>query len=112
VPDRIFRTVVNVSRDFHFQSLLNVAPTPEALQTRSSSPSLSLNEPATAEKSLCRPHYHGSAGVQVVNGMAGLILVKGPIDKVPEIAAARDELLAIQNLKINPLDGDSREWGR
>jgi hypothetical protein len=44
--------------------------------------------------------------------MAGLILVKGPIDKVPEIAAARDELLAIQNLKINPLDGDSREWGR
>jgi suppressor of ftsI len=41
------------------------------------------------------PHYHGSAGVQVVNGMAGLILVKGPIDEVPEIAAARDELLAI-----------------
>jgi suppressor of ftsI len=57
------------------------------------------------------PHYHGSAGVQVVNGMAGLILVKGPIDEVPEIAAARDELLAIQNLKINPFDGDSREWG-
>jgi suppressor of ftsI len=47
------------------------------------------------------PHYHGSAGVQVINGMAGLILVKGPIDEVPEIAAARDELLAIQNLKIN-----------
>jgi suppressor of ftsI len=50
------------------------------------------------------PHYHGSAGVQVVNGMAGLILVKGPIDEVPEIAKARDELLAIQNLKINPID--------
>jgi FtsP/CotA-like multicopper oxidase with cupredoxin domain len=58
------------------------------------------------------PHYHGSAGVQVVSGMAGLILVKGPIDDVPEIAAARDELLAIQNLKINPLDGSSREWGQ
>jgi hypothetical protein len=42
--------------------------------------------------------------------MAGLILVKGPIDEVPEIAAARDELLAIQNLKMNPLDGDSGEW--
>jgi hypothetical protein len=41
--------------------------------------------------------------------MAGLILVKGPIDEVPEIAAARDELLAIQNLKMNPLDGDSRD---
>ncbi len=57
------------------------------------------------------PHYHGSAGVQVVNGMAGLILVKGPIDEVPEIAAARDELLAIQNLKINPLDKASKTWG-
>src|SRR5580704_15974808 len=57
------------------------------------------------------PHYHGSAGVQVINGMSGLILVKGPIDEVPEIAAARDELLAVQNLKINPLDGDSQKWG-
>jgi len=55
------------------------------------------------------PHYHGSAGTQVVNGMAGLILVKGPIDEVPEIAAARDELLAIQNLKINPVGGGA--WG-
>ena len=36
--------------------------------------------------------------------MAGLILIKGPIDEVPEIATARDELIAIQNIKINPLD--------
>jgi suppressor of ftsI len=57
------------------------------------------------------PHYHGSAGVQVVSGMAGLILVKGLIDEVPEIAAARDELLAIQNLKINPLNQNSSQWG-
>jgi suppressor of ftsI len=58
-----------------------------------------------------RPHYRNSTGVQVVNGMAGLILVKGPIDEVPEIAAARDELLAIQNIKINPLDKGSSKWG-
>jgi suppressor of ftsI len=57
------------------------------------------------------PHYHGAAGVQVVNGMAGLILVKGPIDDVPEIAAARDELLTIENLKINPLDKAESKWG-
>ena len=55
------------------------------------------------------PHYHGSTDTQVVNGMAGLVLVKGPIDEVPEIAAARDELLAIQNLKIEPLAGG--RWG-
>jgi suppressor of ftsI len=57
------------------------------------------------------PHFHGSAGVQVVNGMAGLILVKGPIDDVPQIAAARDELLAIQNLKLNPLSAHAGTWG-
>src|SRR5262249_18690480 len=57
------------------------------------------------------PHYHGSTGPQVSNGMAGLILVKGPIDEVPEIAAARDEVLAVQNLKVNPLDPGSRTWG-
>jgi suppressor of ftsI len=55
------------------------------------------------------PHHHGSATVQVAGGMAGLILVKGSIDQVPEIAAARDELLAIQNPKVNPL-GDGK-WG-
>jgi suppressor of ftsI len=58
------------------------------------------------------PHYHGSAGLQVVNGMAGLVLVKGPIDEVAEIAAARDELLAIQNVKINPLDEAATVWGQ
>jgi suppressor of ftsI len=58
------------------------------------------------------PHYHGSADVQVVNGMAGLVLVKGPIDDVPEIAAARDELLAIQNLKLNPLNKAGTIWGQ
>ena len=57
------------------------------------------------------PHHHGSATVQVGGGMAGLILVKGAIDEVPEIAAAHDELLAIQNIKINPLVGGQGLWG-
>jgi len=56
------------------------------------------------------PHHHGSATVQVGGGMAGLVLVKGPIDEVPEIKAARDELLAIQNPKINPLPGGKWGW--
>jgi len=55
------------------------------------------------------PHYHGSATVQVGGGMAGLILVKGPIDEVPEIKAARDELMAIENVKVNP--SKSGVWG-
>ncbi|MDQ6823024.1 MAG: multicopper oxidase family protein, partial [Candidatus Eremiobacteraeota bacterium] len=48
------------------------------------------------------PHHHGSTDVQVSGGMAGLIIVKGPIDLVPEIAAARDIPIAIQALQVNP----------
>jgi hypothetical protein len=36
------------------------------------------------------PHHHGSTSVQVANGMAGVIIVEGAIDEVPEIAAAKD----------------------
>ena len=43
--------------------------------------------------------------------MAGLILVKGVIDEVPEIAAAREEMLVIQNLKLNAGQGGAGRWG-
>jgi suppressor of ftsI len=36
----------------------------------------------------------------VINGMAGLILVKGAIDEVPEIAAAKDYVIAVQDLGL------------
>lgn len=48
------------------------------------------------------PHHHGSTDVEVSGGMAGLILVRGSIDFVPEIAAARDIHVAIQTLQVNP----------
>lgn len=57
------------------------------------------------------PHRHGSATVQVAGGMAGLILVKGAVDEVPEIAAARDLVLAIQNPKVNPDQRGTGVWG-
>jgi suppressor of ftsI len=47
------------------------------------------------------PHHHGSTDVEVSGGMAGLILVKGAIDRVPEIAAARDVQLAFQTINVN-----------
>ena len=47
------------------------------------------------------PHKHGSTDVQVSNGMAGLIVVRGPIDEVPEIAAAREVFLTVQTLDVN-----------
>ncbi len=47
------------------------------------------------------PHHHGSTDVQVSNGMAGLIVVRGPIDEVPEIKAAREEFIVVQTLDVN-----------
>jgi suppressor of ftsI len=47
------------------------------------------------------PHHHGSTDVEISGGMAGLIIVKGPIDAVPEIAAARDIPIAIQSLQVD-----------
>lgn len=56
------------------------------------------------------PHRHGSTAVQAVSGMAGPIIVKGPIDEVPEIKAAREVLMAIQDIGLFPSDepGDTR----
>jgi FtsP/CotA-like multicopper oxidase with cupredoxin domain len=48
------------------------------------------------------PHKHGSTDVQVSGGMAGTIVVRGPIDEVPEIAAAREIFLVVQSLGVNP----------
>ncbi len=36
------------------------------------------------------PHLHGSSAMQVGSGMAGMLIIEGPIDEVPEIAAARE----------------------
>jgi len=47
------------------------------------------------------PHKHGSTDVQVSGGMAGLIVVRGPIDEVPEVAAAREIFLVVQSLNVN-----------
>ena len=50
------------------------------------------------------PHKHGSTAVQAVSGMAGGILIKGDIDKVPEIAAAQDNIMVVQDIGLFPTD--------
>ena len=52
------------------------------------------------------PHKHGSVDVQVSGGMAGLIVVRGAIDEVPEIAAAREIFLTFQTLNVNHSKSD------
>src|SRR5579862_3351936 len=47
------------------------------------------------------PHHHGSTDMQVSGGCAGLIVMRGDVDEVPEIKAAREILMAVQSLEVN-----------
>lgn len=50
------------------------------------------------------PHHHGSTVVQAASGMAGVVIVEGPIDEVPEIAAAESHVIAVQDIGLFPSD--------
>ena len=56
------------------------------------------------------PHSHGSTAVQAVSGMAGPLIVRGDIDEVPEIKAARDLVLAIQDIGLFPSETEDGIW--
>lgn len=42
------------------------------------------------------PHLHGATAIQVGSGMAGALMIKGEVDKVPEIAAAKERIFVFQ----------------
>src|SRR6185369_7503983 len=44
------------------------------------------------------PHHHGSADVQITGGMAGALIIEGDFDDVPEIAAAADRVLMLNEV--------------
>ncbi|MFE0652540.1 multicopper oxidase family protein [Streptomyces sp. NPDC059534] len=46
------------------------------------------------------PHLHGATAEQLIGGMAGVIIVEGDVDEVPEIKAAADIVLCISELKF------------
>jgi suppressor of ftsI len=56
------------------------------------------------------PHKHGSTSVQVGSGLAGPIIVRGAIDEVPEIKAAREIVLAVQDIGLFPSEDDPNVW--
>jgi len=49
------------------------------------------------------PHVHGSTASQVMSGAAGGIVVRGDLDRVPEIAAAREVLLVVNSIYLHGL---------
>ena len=56
------------------------------------------------------PHKHGATAVQVATGLAGPLIVRGAIDEVPEIAAAREIFLAVQDIGLFPSEDDPDVW--
>lgn len=43
------------------------------------------------------PHLHGSTAIQLASGMAGMLIIGGgPVDRVPEIAAAKEQIFVLQ----------------
>ncbi|MGH7334287.1 MAG: multicopper oxidase domain-containing protein [Candidatus Rokuibacteriota bacterium] len=49
------------------------------------------------------PHRHMAVSRQLWNGLAGAILVEGGLDTVPEIAAAQDRILVVNELLLDEL---------
>jgi FtsP/CotA-like multicopper oxidase with cupredoxin domain len=47
------------------------------------------------------PHHHGAVTVQMLGGMAGALIVEGGADDVPEIADAKEQILILQELRID-----------
>ena len=47
------------------------------------------------------PHRHVATSKQAWSGLAGAIIVEGDIDRVPEVAAARERLLILQELWLD-----------
>ncbi len=47
------------------------------------------------------PHTHGSTAIQVVNGAAGAIIVEGPLDAEPTVAATRERVMVLNEIPFN-----------
>ena len=46
------------------------------------------------------PHKHGGVCQQVRGGMAGIIVIRGDLDRVPEIRAAREQIMVLQSIEL------------
>jgi FtsP/CotA-like multicopper oxidase with cupredoxin domain len=44
------------------------------------------------------PHHHGSADIQLTGGMAGVVIIEGDFDDIPEVGAARERVLVLNEV--------------
>ncbi|MFE4971994.1 multicopper oxidase family protein [Kitasatospora sp. NPDC056651] len=87
----------NILREFRPRTADEVeagAPEPEYLTT------VEIPDGHPAGTYWYHPHVHGSTAEQIAGGMAGVIIVEGDVDEVPEIAAAADVVVCINELRL------------
>ncbi|MEU3567833.1 multicopper oxidase domain-containing protein [Kitasatospora sp. NPDC036755] len=46
------------------------------------------------------PHVHGATAQQIAGGMAGVLIVEGDVDEVPQIKAAADVVVCVNELRL------------
>lgn len=44
------------------------------------------------------PHHHGTVADQVFGGLGGALIVRGALDRIPEVAGAREQVLFLKDL--------------
>ena len=47
------------------------------------------------------PHLHGLVAEQLFGGLAGLFIVRGELDEIPEVKAAKEEFLVLQDFALD-----------
>lgn len=47
------------------------------------------------------PHLHGLVAEQLFGGLAGLFVVRGELDEIPEVKAASEQFLVLQDFALN-----------
>ncbi len=47
------------------------------------------------------PHHHGYVAEQLFGGLAGLFIVRGELDEIPEVKAAKEEFIVLQDFALD-----------
>ncbi|MBE9078098.1 multicopper oxidase family protein [Romeria aff. gracilis LEGE 07310] len=47
------------------------------------------------------PHYHGLVAEQLFGGLAGLFIVRGELDEIPEVKAAQEKFLVLKDFALD-----------
>lgn len=58
------------------------------------------------------PHLHGYVAEQIFGGLGGIFIIRGELDKIPEIQAAQEEFIFLKDFELEqPNDARSNHMG-